>query len=73
MNNKGFLLIDSLICIFVVVSVGLLSISLYQMINKNEIIYEEYNKQSNEEYEILFNNLKECKCQIIEDSSIQEQ
>ena len=43
------------------------------MINKNEIIYEEYNRQSNEEYETLFNNLKECKCQIIEDSSIQEQ
>lgn len=72
MNNKGFLLIDSLICVIIVSLLSVLVLSSYQTISKQENIYKEYLKRSNEEYEIIYRGLKDCiKCQT-KDSYTQE-
>lgn len=64
MNNKGYLLIDALICVLIVSLLSVLVLSSYQTISKQEDVYDEYLKRSNEEYEIIYRGLKECvKCQ----------
>lgn len=72
MNNKGYLLIDALICVLIMSLLSVLVLSSYQTISKQEDIYDEYLKRSNEEYEIIYRGLNECiKCQI-KDSPTQE-
>ena len=72
MNNKGFLLIDALICMIIVSLLSVLVFSSYQTIYKQEDIYDEYLKRSNEEYEIIYRGLSDCiSCQT-KDLSTQE-
>lgn len=72
MNNKGFLLIDSLICIFVVSQVCILCINIYKLVNNYDDLLIEYQERSNEKYEYLYHHLGVCiKCQT-EDSFTQE-
>lgn len=74
MNKKGFLLLDSLINVLVVSSLCLLCFSVYKSVCYYKDGYESYLNESNEQYDLLFSNLKECeKCKIIkEDSQAQE-
>lgn len=72
MNNKGFLLIDSLICVIIVSLISVLVLSSYRTISNQEDVYKEYLKRSNEEYEIIYRGLKDCiRCQT-KDSPTQE-
>lgn len=64
MNNKGFLLIDSLICVIVASLLSTLVLGSYQTISTQENVYKEYLKRSNEEYENIYRGLKDCiRCQ----------
>lgn len=73
MNNKGFLLIDSLICVIVVSLLSTLVLGSYQTISTQEDVYKEYLKRSNEEHEIIYRGLKDClRCQT-KDSPTPEQ
>ena len=73
MNNKGFLLADSLINIIIVSLISFLCLLTYRLINNYEDIYLKYNRHSNERYEQVFRSLKGCeKCQMKKDSSTPE-
>lgn len=65
--SKGFLLIDSLLSVFIVVSICMLCFSIYQIINKYSYGYEQYRMTSNETYEHILNSLPGCEaCQADE-------
>lgn len=68
MNKKGFLLIDSLLTVFIVSSICLLCFSIYKLIGKYEEGYMNYQSISNDEYENIFNNLPICEVCIVDES-----
>jgi len=74
-KKKGFVLIDSLICIAIVTVMCLLCFSLFTVINSFNTGYKDYQMKSNEHYDEIFNSVGECvKCEKEEkDSSQQEQ
>ena len=76
MNNKGFLLLDSLINICIVVLLCFLCACTYMCIDNYELGYEEYLERTNEKYENVFGSMEECqKCAVTnqeEDSLNQE-
>lgn len=73
MNKKGFLLIDSLVSVVIVVSICLLCASTYQNINNYYDGYDLYKEKIKEEYENVYSLLGECeKCIIEEDLSLLE-
>lgn len=65
--NRGFILIDSLLSVFIVASICMLCFSINQVIGKYSQGYEQYQMVTNESYERIFNSLPECEaCQIDE-------
>lgn len=66
-NNKGFLLVDSLISVFVTSLVCVACYSTYHLIVKYQDGYEDYQTLSDEHLLDIYNNLYECEpCEIIE-------
>lgn len=67
MNNKGFLLIDSLVNTLIVSLLCLLCLVTYNSLNKNDDGYFKYQELSNEKYDALYSSLSDCvKCEITE-------
>lgn len=65
--SRGFLLIDSLLSVFIVASICMLCFSIYQVIDKYSQGYEQYQVTSNEAYERILNSLPGCEaCQVNE-------
>lgn len=74
MNNKGFLLLDSLVNVLVICVLCLLCFSIYKAIDNYDDGYKEYVEKSNEEYDYFYNSLGECeKCIIVEETDLSKQ
>lgn len=69
MNKKAFLLIDSLVCLIITVSVSCICLFTCQKLDKQDEIYKMYYENTNDKYKGIYKSLPECvKCQIeIED------
>jgi len=73
-KKKGFILVDSLICIGIVTTMCLLCFSLFVVINSFNKGYPEYQMKSNEHYEEIFNSVGECvKCIKEEEKDLSQQ
>lgn len=72
MNNKGFLLIDALINVFIVILLSIIGIAIFNQFGNYYKAYEKYNNEANLDYDFLFNNIKECEDCQIEDLSKQD-
>lgn len=67
--SKGFLLIDSLITIFICAIVSALCYSIYMLNDKYVQGYKEYQDKSNERMHDILANLNECEtCEVIDES-----
>ena len=65
--SRGFILIDSLLSVFIVACICMLCFSIYQAIDKYSQGYELYRKTATEMYERILNGLPECEaCRIDE-------
>ena len=65
--SRGFLLIDSLLSVFIVVSICMLCFSIYKVIGRYSEGYELYQMTANETYERIMNRLPDCEaCQTDE-------
>lgn len=74
MNNKGFLLLDSLIAVFIVTAMSLISFSVYKAIVNYEDGYLLYKEEFNELLIDTYSSLGVCeKCVIEEDLPVLEQ
>lgn len=74
MKSKGFLLIDSLICVAVISLMSVLILNIYDAINNYLKGYELYKVESNLEIIGIYDELGECeKCTVEEDSFPLEQ
>lgn len=73
-KKKGFILVDSLICVAIVMTMCLMSFLIYKVIDSYNKGYLDYLSKSNENYDEIFNSVGECvKCiKEEEDSSQQE-
>ncbi len=60
LSNKGFLLIDALLSVFIVSCVCILCFSIFRIIDNYEKGFTEYQKNSNRHYEMIFQDLPEC-------------
>lgn len=73
--NRGFILLDALIGVFIVCSISMISTSVYFNYKNYKQGLNNYQVEVNDRYSEIFNNLKECekcKLEIQEDSSLQE-
>ena len=62
--NRGFLLVDSLLSVFIVASACMLCFSIYRLIDRHSQGYEQYQRSTNEAYERILNSLPDCEaCQ----------
>ncbi len=69
MNKKGFLLIDSLITVFIVTIVCFLCYSMYHVILNYKQGYINFQENSNINLEKIYSNSYECEvCEIIDES-----
>lgn len=74
MKNKGFLLIDSLITVFIVSIMALLCLSIYKSVVNYKEGYRLYKEETSNRLTYIYDDLGECeKCIIQEDSSNLEQ
>ena len=65
--SRGFLLIDSLLSVFIVASICMLCFSIYQAIDRYSMGYTQYRTASNESYARILNGLPGCEvCRIDE-------
>lgn len=74
MNNRGFLLIDSLITLIVVSTMSILCISIFNAVNNYQEGYLTYKEETNNVLSDIYSSLNKCEvCEIIEDSQALEQ
>ena len=66
--NRGFLLVDSLLSVFIVVTICMFCFSIYQLIGKYAEGYEQYRRTSNEAYEHILNGLPACEACLADES-----
>lgn len=67
LSNKGFFLVDSLLCVFIISVICILCFSIYNMIDAYDRGYEEYVERSNIRYEEILSKMNGCEgCQIDE-------
>ena len=67
--SKGFLLVDSLITIFISALVCSLCYSIYMLNDKYVQGYKDYQEKSNERLQEILVNLNECEtCEVIDES-----
>ena len=67
MNRKGFLLVDSLICIFILLAFSSLVLSIYTIIDKNTDSYERYNQRMNDRLDNIYMHDVSCEGCILDD------
>lgn len=67
MKNKGFLMIDALLCVFISCLISLLCCSLFFLNESYLVSYDDYQKEINEEYELIYQSLGECGECLIQD------
>lgn len=67
MNNKGFVLLDSLVCVIIVSAVCSLCFSLFSILNIYHDGYLNYVENSNNDIVYYFNNLYECEGCLIDE------
>ena len=67
-SDSGFFLIDALLSVFICTCICILCFSIYNIIDRYTIGYEEYQKRSNRNYELLFNALGECEACVSDES-----
>lgn len=72
MNKKGFLLVDALVNIIIVTSLGLLCIAMFKQFDNYYKYFDEYVLNSNENYDYLFLKNSECDICQIKDLSNQD-
>ena len=66
-TNKGFILIDSLLAVFIVCYICLLCFSIYKSITIYENSYLKYQERSNENIDYIFSKYVYCKpCELDE-------
>ena len=66
--NKGFILIDSLLSVFIVTYICIICVSIYKVIENYNISYVDYQNNSNQVYEYIFDNLPICEPCILDES-----
>jgi len=65
--NKGFIMLDSLLSVFIVTYICLMCFSIYKTIEQYEKSYINYQFNSNDSYEEIFNTLIVCEaCEVDE-------
>ena len=67
MNKKGFLLVDSLISIFILLAFSSLVLSIYTILDKNTNSYEKYNQRMNDRLDNIYMHDISCKGCILDD------
>ena len=67
MKTRGFLMIDTLLCVFISCLISLLCYSLFFLNSSYLVSYDEYQEEINGEYELIFQNLGECEECVIQD------
>lgn len=67
MNNKGFLLLDSIVSIFIVMNICLLCMSIYKVIDKYEDGLINYQNKSNIRLERIMSQAYYCEGCYIKD------
>lgn len=67
-SNKGFLLLDALICVFVTASMCSLCFAIYKSIVNYDDGYYENAEKSNIRYESIYNGLNYCEACVIDES-----
>ena len=68
LNKKGFLLLDSLICVCITSLVCVLCFSIYEAIINYDDGFNRYQILLNEELENIYNTLPDCEVCIIDES-----
>ena len=68
LSNKGFFLLDALLAVFILSSLCILCFSLYQMMDKYEKGYLEYQERSNMNYERILEGFNDCEVCMIDES-----
>lgn len=72
MNKKAFLLVDSLVCLIITVSIATICFFTYKQLDKYDNTYKIYYEENSEKYKDLYKIIPECiKCQI-EQADIEE-
>ena len=60
LSDRGFLLIDSLLAVFIVLCMCALCMTMYQVILRYEDGYEAYQERTNNSLTLLFQSLPYC-------------
>lgn len=68
-TNKGYILLDSLLSIFLVISMCGLCLSIYKSISNYEIGYLNYQNNSNEQLSEIFNSFDYCEACVLDESN----
>lgn len=70
MNKRGFLLVDSLINVFIVCCLSLLCFAIYKAYNSYTSGYENYQEEMSIFYEDTYNSLGVCEKCIIQEEDL---
>ena len=65
-SNKGFFLLDALLCVFIVSCLCILCFSIQALNVDYEEGYKDYQERSNEELEWILRDLNICECELNE-------
>ena len=66
--SEGFFLLDSLLTVFIVLSLCGLCFSIYRVMTRYDEGYESYQRRSDQRYEAIFRQLEECEACIADES-----
>lgn len=61
------MMIDALLCVFISCLISLLCYSLFFLNNSYLESYDDYQREINDQYELIYQNLGECEGCIIQD------
>lgn len=67
-TNKGFILLDALLAVFILTYICLICFSIFKSIDTYNSSYMKYQENSNEHYERIFNSIPICEPCIIDES-----
>lgn len=67
-SDRGFLLIDSLLAVFIVICMCALCMTMYQVILRYEDGYDAYRERTNDSLTVLFQSLPYCEACLDDES-----
>ena len=67
MNKKAFLLTDSLITISILIAMSTLILSLFSIINNQDLVYKNYIEKTNDELENIYSLNDICEVCMIDE------